>query len=154
MSKTIFFTVILIGIFTACSESEAAEKEETAEVEVAEEIGQPEESAAPPVEIPFVEGYLEDWEGIKGSLLLQDADSVGLWGTMYGLNAEELVSLVADEKITEKLKNTTYEDLIPDPKGEKNYFRFEAENSEGKKLEMYIYASPYTLMIDYYIVYP
>lgn len=141
-------------VFNSCSQEDNS-KEADEKVTQSEQVDMSEESdMISLVEVPFVEGYLEDWEGIKGSLLLQDVDSVGTWGTMYGLNAKELVGLVADKKITEKLKATKYEDLIPDPKGDKNYLRFEAENSEGGNLEVYIVATPYTLMIDYYIFKP
>lgn len=141
--------ILLASLYAFNSCSQETESGEVDKTTISEEDGM-----NSPVEVPFVEGYLEDWEGIKGSLLLQDADSVGTWGTMYGLNAEELVDIVADKKITEKLKATDYEDLIPDPKGETNYLRFEAENSGGGKLKVYIVATPYTLMIDYYIFKP
>lgn len=148
--RIIVLAIIPIGIILSCSSPQndkKTETEPTEDIQVEDEV-----KDLQAIEVPFVDRYPEDWEGIKYSILTKDKDSIGTWCTIYGIDKESLLSLTADKDITKALEESSFEDLVPEQMGDEVYLRFDAKGSDGKILVLYITPGSYQLMIEFFII--
>jgi hypothetical protein len=99
------------------------------------------------------ERYPQDWENIKAAILSGDEMEVGIHCAGYGVDKPQLLKFTNQEFVKSALSNSTFEDLVPDKKGDITYLKFYAEhpNDASKNISIYL-KQGFALIIEYYII--